>query len=333
MLTRIEKYEVAPIAQSLSESFTSMTLAYGNTQPLLASYHASQHLIQAMPPHASPLLQLPYFNPKVIDAIKASDPDFVASIQNFMSLTDEKRKALTVKAGNLTNSQYSTAMSVAGQIPAIRLEKTFFKVVGERFLTPGSLIQFVVKVRIIPPGTPETFIPEVNPADLEDPDPKEGDLDALHGRKRRQTLNKKTGTMEDQPLDEKVQAPLAHAPYFARDHSPRWRVFLADKKSGKIAVPPFTFSTFERPIFKKNSKGDPIPTCNVQTLKMQFQAPPGPGGYAFTVHIVCDSYVGLDLSQDVIMDISEISRAEEIEDEDEISEPEEGSVSSPALWL
>lgn len=222
----------------------------------------------------------------------------------------------------------------------------------------------MIKLRIIPPGTDPFLIPPVKPSDLEDPDPKEGDLDALHGRKRKGN-DGKGSSASNQNDDDRVQPPLAHAPYYAREYSPRWRVFLADHKTGKIAVPPFTFSTFDNPIFEEYSSPsapstpmtpntpsaaqvkkrrhssissskkflpeNPKPTCAVQTLRMQFQAPPQVGKYPFVMHLVCDSYCGLDRTKEVVMEVEEVSKAEEMErkaieerEEDDISEPEEG---------
>ncbi len=295
-----------------------MALAYANLQPLLASYHASQTLVQALAPGGSPLLQLPYFTRQVIQAIEDKAGRRYSSVQNFMSVPDQQRQKLSVGPGLLTEQNYRAAVQVASQLPVARVEKAFFKVIGERFLTPGSLIQFVVKVRIIPPGLAN--VPEVNELDLEDVDAKEGDLDALHGRKKPK-VKSADGKVVTESAETVVQPPLAHAPYFPQDHSPRWRVFLADSKQGKVAVPPFTFSTFDKPLFNE----DGSPTCNIQTLKMQFQAPLQAGNYLFTMHLVCDSYVGMDSTKDVVMVIEEMSRAEEIEDDEEISEPEEGS--------
>jgi len=122
--------------------------------------------------------------------------------------------------------------------------------------------------------------------------------------------------------DKRVAPPLAHAPYFARDHSPRWHVFLGDSKQGKIAVPPFTFSTFDEPLFTEDGQ----PTYNMQTLRIQFGAPPQAGRYTFVMNLVCDSYIGLDTKMNVTMEVEDASRAEEMEDDGEISEPDEDSL-------
>jgi translocation protein SEC63 len=198
-------------------------------------------------------------------------------------------------------------MSVASRIPVFTVEKAFFKVVGERYVTPSSLVQFVLKGRFIPSGASD--VPEVNPKDLLDIDPEEGDVAAITGRK--------TDRSDEKP----IQPPLAHAPYYARDHAPRYHVFLADSKQGRIAVPPFTFSTFDKPILDASGN----PTYNVQTLKMQFGAPPQAGSYTFVMHMICDSYVGMDTKMEVTLVVEDASKAEQVEEEGEISEPDEGT--------
>ncbi|KAF2461888.1 Sec63 Brl domain-containing protein [Lineolata rhizophorae] len=301
-----EKFEVAPIASALNESFTAIALAYMNTRAILSAYRASQHLIQALAHGAPPLMQLPYFTPAVVKAAEGLERHHL-TIQDFMNIPADRRKKLVTAPGLLKDSEYETAMSVVSQLPTLKVDKAFFKVVGERFVTPGSLVNFVVKGRIIPPGTMN--VPQVNEKDLEDVDPAEGDLDALHGRKKGE------GTDSENP----VQPPLAHAPYFARDYSPRWHLFHADSKSGKLAVPPFTFRQFAKPIFDENGK----PTFNVQTMRTQFVAPAQPGRYTFVMHLVCDSYIGMDMKMDVVLVVEDPSKAEVMKDEEDISEPEE----------
>jgi len=310
-----EKFEVAPVALQLNEAFVAISLAYGIKNPVLSAYHAIQYLIQAVPPSASPLLQLPYFTPEVARAVEGEASRRHMSIQDFMNLPADQRKKRTAGPGLLTEAQYKDVVATASQLPFLHVEKTFFKVVGERFVTPSSLVQFVVKARIIPPGS--VNVPRVNESDLEDIDAPEGDIAAITGRK------------DDKSGEKPIQPPLAHAPYFARDRSPRWHVFLADSKQGKIAVPPFTFSTFDKPLLDESGK----PTFNVQTLKMQFGAPPQAGRYTFVMHLICDSYVGMDTKMEVTLVVEEASKAEEMGEDDEISEPDEDTVAGQLRTL
>lgn len=312
------KIQVGPIAQSLIRSFTTISLAYGNTAPIVGSYLANQHIIQAMIPKSSPLFQLPFFTPEVVKAVDG-DSKVHSTVQQFMDLPDNQRRQLVVGKGLLTEQQYTTAMDVAREMPYLRVAKAFFKVPGERFITPSSLVSLVVKGRIIPPGSEK--IPQVNPLDLEDVDPAEDDLEAITGRKKKvKGADGKWRVVEDK----KINPNLATAPYFARDYSPKWYVFLTDAKSGRIAVPPFLFSQFDEPIFDDAGK----PTFNMQTLKAQFAAPPQPGHYTFAMHLICDSYVGLDTKIEVTLVVEDASKAAEMVAEDEISEPEEGTLST-----
>ena len=98
-------------------------------------------------------------------------------------------------------------------------------------------------------------------------------------------------------------------------------VFLCDAKQNRIAVPPFTFATFDKPLFKEDGI---TPTYAVQTLQMQFGAPPQAGSYTFVMHMVCDSYIGTDTKLEVTLTVEDASKAAEFEEEEEISEPDEG---------
>ncbi|KAI9646067.1 secretory subunit [Ciborinia camelliae] len=306
------KYEVAPIAHDLNNAFTAITLAFANTGPILASYATAQNIIQALPPNASPLLQLPHITPAIAKAIEGDSKTHL-NLQQYMALPEAYRKRLSVGKALLTEAQYKTAISTAKQLPRLQVEKAFFKVTGEKFITPSSLVSFIVKGRFIPPGSEN--VPKVNELDLEDIDPDEDDLDAILGRAKKSTKGEKVENKE-------VFPPLAFAPYFARDHSPKWHVFLTDSKQGKIAVPPFTFFAFDKPIFDESGK----PTFNMQTLRAQFQAPPQPGSYTFVMHLICDSYVGFDTKLEATLVVEDASKANEIDAEDDISEPDEDSL-------
>jgi translocation protein SEC63 len=309
------KYEVAPIALALKESFTTISLAFGNVKPILGSFQASQHLVQALAPGASPLLQLPHFTSQIAASVERNHLRHM-TVQQFMDLPDAQRRELAVGKDLLTEQQYKTAISVAKQIPHLRVAKAFFKVTGERLIIPSSLVTLVIKGRFVPPGTEN--VPEVNELDLEDVDPAEDDLDAINGRKK--TIKGPDGkliSVESKP----VQPPLTFAPYYARDESPNWLAFLSDSKQGKMAVQPFSFARVDQPIFDEQGK----PTFAVQTFKAQFAAPPHPGQYTFVLHVLCDSYVGFDTRMEVTLTVDEAAKVAEIKAEDDISEPEEGT--------
>ncbi|KAM5470738.1 secretory subunit [Microsporum audouinii] len=316
-----EKFQVAPPAVTLNNAFTTIALTFGNLQPIMTSLYTSQNLIQAIPPKSSPLLQLPYFNADVVRSVEGEHSKTHLTIQQFMRLPETKRRSLSIGGGLLTESQYQTAISVARRIPALQLCKAVLRVPGERVITPSSLVQLVVKARFVPPGC--EYVPPVKESDLEIEDIDEDALaDAQTGNATpdpKEKEKKSRMEMEDEP---EIQPPLAHAPYFARDHSPRWHIFLADVKQDRMAVPPFTFTKFNKPIFDEEGK----PTFNVQTMKMQFQAPPQVGNFPFVLNIVCDSYIGFDEEQAITLQVEDLEKAAAVADEDDISEPDEDSI-------
>lgn len=297
-----EKYELAPTAQHLNEAYIPILLSFGFVAPALASYHLSQSLTQAVPPSAArmPLLQLPHISQSAAKNISASSgKKEVMTIQSFMALPSEQRASIATAAG-LTKDRLTIAENVARQLPYLQVEKAFFKVQGEKYIIPSSLVQFVIKARFIPPGT--SHVPPASDKDLQDIDPADGDLKA-------QKIEP-----EQHPI------PLTYAPYFAKDHAPRWHVMLVDTRQGKIAVPPFSFEKFDKQAFDADGK----PTFAVVTMKMQFQAPPQPGEYKFQMMMVCDGYLGFDQRRDATLVIDEPNKAQEVDDDDDISEPEEG---------
>ncbi|KAJ5314553.1 uncharacterized protein N7443_001437 [Penicillium atrosanguineum] len=300
-----EKYEAAPIALSLGEAFTAISLAFGNLRPIIGSFTASQNLIQALAPGASPLMQLPNFNDAVVRAVEGEHTKEHITVQQFMKMPEQQRLGLTVGAGLLSEKQYSDAITVAQQLPVLDVSRAFFKVMGEKVITPSSLVQLVVKARFIPPGCTE--VPAVNELDLEDIDPDEDDLDALMGRKP--AKNRATKLVDGKKVENKVETIQPPSP------TPR-------TSPGKMAVPPFTFTTFDKPILDEAGK----PTFNVQTLKMQFQAPPQVGDFTFVMHMVCDSYLGLDTKMEITLHIDDPATAATVDEEDEISEPDEDSI-------
>ncbi|TKX22925.1 DnaJ domain-containing protein 8 [Elsinoe australis] len=309
-----EKIEIAPTALALNDAFIPICLAYGFTNPTVASYKAAQCIIQAIPPGAPPLLQLPYLNRNIVKQIEESALSSKRrhlTVQVLMDIPALQRRELITKAG-LSLPEYDSLVKVASQLPRLVVERVFFKVSGEKYVLPNSLVQFVVKARFIPPGS--TSIPDVHPSDLEDDDEDETNTKAAR---------------EEEEEARQHQPPLAHAPFYGRDHSPRWNLFLTDARQGKIAVPPFTFQTFNKPILTADGK----PTFAMQTLKMQFQAPPQAGLYRFQMHMICDSYVGFDDKRDVAMMVEDESKAEEEDEEDDISEPDEDTIAGQMAAL
>jgi translocation protein SEC63 len=302
------KLDVVPAAIALNRAIISISLAFGNLESLLASLHLSQRFIQAIAPGHSPLLQLPHFDEKIVRAVEKEGGKNHWTVQRLMSIPEDKRRKLCLGKGLLSEPQYQTAMTFARNLPALRVEAAFFKVLGEKQITPSSLITFVVKLRIVPPGvTP----PPVDHKDLLDEDPDETDVEALLGRKGSRWSSSSDSSKPDASS---TDLALAHAPFYPRDHHPSWYVFLGDMRQGKLVVPPQPITSFD-----KNPEN-----FGVVTVKMQFQAPPSDGEYPFVMMCVSDSYLGVDTQKSVTLEVVAGEEGSKWEDVDDISEPDEG---------
>ncbi|EWC44457.1 hypothetical protein DRE_06825 [Drechslerella stenobrocha 248] len=321
-----EKLDVAQEAVSWNNSLLSIALAFSITKPILSAMRINQNIVQAIPPGGSPLLQLPYFTEELCERIEEFGAKDHWTIQRFMGLPEEKRRQLCIGKDGLTEQQYEEAMSVAQKIPILHVEKTFFKVQGEKSVTPNAICQLVLKVRVVPAGVKP---PPVDPKDLEDEDPAEDDVDALIGRTPAKSKTQ-TGSSEKSPIptneveksgllaESGSSLPtLTHAPFFPAAALPKWHVFLADRRAGRMIIAPMTILQF------------PEKTDNfqVQTFKLQFGAPPNAGEVHFQMHLVCDSYLGTDYKSSIVLKVDEQRMFEgRPREEDEISEPDEDSL-------
>merc|ERR1712020_105450 len=98
-----------------------------------------------------------------------------------------------------------------------------------------------------------------------------------------------------------------HCPYFTDDKQEFWWCYISDRKSHALVTPPnFLTSLVER-----------------EEVELKFTAPGKPGHYTFTVNVKSDSYLGVDVSQDIKLDVHEARVAPsehpqwEFEDEDD----------------
>lgn len=70
-----------------------------------------------------------------------------------------------------------------------------------------------------------------------------------------------------------------------QNRKPTWYIFVGDHKLNRIFVAPEKFTD--------------MGVNHVRTVRITFQAPPGPGLYTFQAYVMCDSYVGTDIQKDV----------------------------------
>jgi len=106
-----------------------------------------------------------------------------------------------------------------------------------------------------------------------------------------------------------------HSPYFTDDKQEFWWCYISDRKNHALVTPPIHVTGLvER-----------------EEVELKFTAPAKPGHYSFTVAVKSDSYLGVDVSQDIKLDVHEAREVSnehpqwefEDEDEDENSKAEE----------
>ncbi|KAF8516019.1 Sec63 Brl domain-containing protein [Hysterangium stoloniferum] len=187
-----------------------------------------------------------------------------------------------------------------------------YKVIGERFVSPGAIVQLVFKLRTLPPvSTKESngTLPNVDKEKQEAKMNEERDQAFLVSKK----------DFEDLPAGEPLSG-WVHAPKWPTNRRAKWWVVLGDDKTNKVVVPPMWVSDLPY--------GDPHKSRNYRTFKMQFQAPQGVGLYTWRIRFISDVFIGEDVARDLTLKVEDLSllTADEQHQEDQISDPEEDTL-------
>merc|ERR1711971_57957 len=106
-----------------------------------------------------------------------------------------------------------------------------------------------------------------------------------------------------------------HSPYFTDDKQEFWWCYISDRKNHALITPPIHVTGL----------------VDREEVELKFTAPAKPGHYSFTVAVKSDSYLGVDVTQDIKLDVHEARDVPnehpqwefEDEDEDENSKAEE----------
>ncbi|KAI7847056.1 Sec63 Brl domain-containing protein [Circinella umbellata] len=251
-----------------------------------------QHLLQATYPGEQSVKQLPHIDTQILRRYYRSNKKHIHSVQQVLALSESERKELLKP---LNKEEYLDTMEVASRIPQLKAKKAVFKVVGDKIITPGAVVTFVLKLQNIDAKSAAENVKDKTTS--EDSDDEEL-LDDVTGKLKKE--EKTEGTL-----------PLAHTPYYPGEKKPYWWVFLGDPKVNRILVPPKKVTDI----------------TDEQTVQISFPGPPKPGTYTFSLFVKSDTYVGTDIQQDIkltIRDKSDLPPEEDIDDS--ISEPEEDSI-------
>ncbi|KXN80902.1 Translocation protein sec63 [Leucoagaricus sp. SymC.cos] len=267
--------------------------------PTLAIMRLHAYLAQALPPvdnQRMRLTQLPSIQSKDVEALTDAK-----------TLTDVAEALESKKDGRA--SDIKKALEKWGTIDIVDVA---FKVIGERVVTPSSIVFLVVKLRLIPPSK------QIQRRELSVDETKKA---VKSNDEKDEKFLTSRGEMEE--LDgEREIATVAHAPYWPSVRFPllpSWWVILADDKLNRVVVPPFKVT--DVPYANADAEHD----RDYRSYKIQFQAPQNTGMFTWKIYLVSDTFVGGDVTKDIILKIEEPQAAEQV-DEDEISDPDEDTL-------
>lgn len=317
-----EKYLLGTKAERLLNGMLSISLAHNWMDLTILLMDMIQSFIQAVPPsvegrEASELMQLPGIDFESAQDLVKSDAKWGSyGLQGLWQMSDAHRKKVlgVGQAGKMNEDTYAEMVRVLGEWPRIELSDAFFKVTGERIVTPGAIVQYVVKMRTLPFKKDGTLLHDgiragsdidrreqessVRPSTEDDDEAK---LETLIGRT--DPKNDKEG---------KQSLGFARAPFFLEERKPAWWVFISDIKQSRVIVQP--------------SKCTDIGPDKTRTFSIQFQAPPQPGLYTFRAVVKSDCYLGSEAEMSVLLKVEDPSKLEEEDWEDDISEPDEDTL-------
>ncbi|KAI9627966.1 hypothetical protein KEM48_011904 [Puccinia striiformis f. sp. tritici PST-130] len=139
------KHDVINYSRHLTNGMQSITLGYNWLSTYLVIVKLQQHLVQAIHPVLSPLIQLPHISIKTADKLAKSNQ--IKDPEAFASLSEQQKDTLFPElVGQDLIKKHVT--SVSEFWPKLELVSSEFKVVGEKIVTPGCVIHFTMKVRI-----------------------------------------------------------------------------------------------------------------------------------------------------------------------------------------
>ncbi|GAA5882212.1 hypothetical protein JCM16303_002283 [Sporobolomyces ruberrimus] len=298
-----EKHLTASIALPLCSGLASIALAHNWLSTYISIMHLQQFLLQAVHPSSSQLLQLPHVSPELVAEAQKQG---VSTVKEFGTLpVGDVQKLLNA----YPEGEKKEIMEVAKHWPVVDFVDAKFQVTGEKIVTPGAVVSFTLKLRLTPPGKTPTK-PEIlditkgeSGVDIEG---EEQSIAELIGRR-------------NEKEDGVVPTPLAHAPHFLKNRKPSWYIFVGDHKLNRVFVAPHKFTDM----------GDSA----IRTVRMNFQAPPGPGLYTFQVYVTSDSFVGTDAQKDMRMKVDAPREEAESDVEDDISEPDEDTIAGQMAMM
>ena len=254
-----------------------IALARGWLITSLSCMSLSQMIVQAVYDSGfeQEFLQLPFLTSDILKHFKKK---MIKNVPEFLKMNDADRTSLlrTLKADEVTD-----VVRIAQSIPQVKIAKAEFLTLGEVKVIAGGLVTLVVRLVVEEgsgaksPTSPTTS----DKIDFDDLDKKiaTGDEDVFQDDDDDHVMIAPKG-----PISNPNEA--IYAPYLkSMEKKPFWWVILAEPRMNNFICPPVKVHDL----------------VTSKTVKMQFVAPNREGTYQFVLYLKSDSFVGLDLRQEV----------------------------------
>ncbi|KAI5125002.1 hypothetical protein M0805_007426 [Coniferiporia weirii] len=299
--------EVLLRCPALLTSLLNIAMSHNWLSPTLNAMRLHAYLTQAVSPsnpsqETNVLTQLPHI----------SEDDVKAVIEQ---LDDRDLKAFIDHLEKTNDARAEEAVKAAESWGRLELVEASFRVIGERIVTPLSIVQLLVKVRISPPARHDAKYG--TNGDKEDVDTIKRIIKTNEERDNAFLTSKRDSEELTDGLNTLGQA---HAPYWPATRKPSWWILISDGKLNRLVMPPMRIT--DVPL------SDPTKDRNFRAYKVQFQAPQGAAVYTWKIHLVSDTFLGEEIVRDAVLKVDDVSQlsADEQGVDDEISDPDEDTL-------
>ncbi|KAJ7580214.1 Sec63 Brl domain-containing protein [Mycena floridula] len=208
------------------------------------------------------------------------------------------------KSGDGRSIEVKKAVEKWGRLDVVYAD---FRVIGERIVTPSSIVFLVIKLRIVPP--------------LTEPVKDELDVDETKEELEKDRIFLEGSSTAEDVVSNDDSSLWAHAPHWPGNRIPSWWLLLADEKQNRLAIPPVKITDVPMSGTLKGNR-------DYRTYKVQFQAPASVGDLTWKLYLISDTFVGEEAYKNITLKVEDFSALndDEQDSEDEISEPDEDTL-------
>lgn len=324
-LNAADKLKIISLIPELIKGLIDIATVFRLPEVINSAYELQKAINQASSPVGKhkELLQLPFADKAVVEA------QSVKKLGKLLTLSDEEAsKVLGIK----DKAQLDKALSVAKQIPFIRVLDASFRVPGEATVTPNSSCHVVVKFLI--KSAQLKSCPEIEDLRLDEVETMEDLKDPLRSN-------------NDAPI-----LPDAYAPYFPTSVPNSWEGFIINQGDNKFVegAEPAVLNRVHLDnllLSQKEWIEGKEDTLIISTFKMKFNVPtpPSVGKFHFRLLLKNNAYFGNDVDIPMEMnvvnppvDVEAVKKAASAEEADydsesDISDPEEDSLAGALAAL